>query len=127
SPMGLADADWQAWRAMEAIARRGAARFLGVSNVTRGQLEELLAGAAVAPRFVQNRCFANRGWDARVRDLCRARGLVYQGFSLLTANPNIVVKDATVQSVAARLGATPSQVVFAFAVRSGMQALTGTK
>src|SRR6476659_9530697 len=30
---GLADADWEAWRAMEAIHDSGRVRFLGVSNV----------------------------------------------------------------------------------------------
>ena len=35
---------------------------------------------------MQNRCFARAGWDREVRAFCRERGIVYQGFSLLTAN-----------------------------------------
>ena len=42
--------------------------------------------ARVRPRFVQNRCYAVRGWDRGVREFCAANGIVYQGFSLLTAN-----------------------------------------
>jgi diketogulonate reductase-like aldo/keto reductase len=38
---GLAPADWEAWRAMEAIHDSGRVRFLGVSNVTVEQLERL--------------------------------------------------------------------------------------
>src|SRR3954454_14004881 len=36
---GLASADWEAWRAMEALHDSGRARLLGVSNVTLEQLE----------------------------------------------------------------------------------------
>src|SRR5262245_2146382 len=38
---GLTPADWEAWRAMEAIQESGRARLLGVSNVTLEQLERL--------------------------------------------------------------------------------------
>jgi diketogulonate reductase-like aldo/keto reductase len=123
--VGLADRDWEAWRAMEAIAREGGARRLGVSNVSLPQLELLLDGAKLAPSFVQNRCFAARGWDEGVRALCAARGIVYQGFSLLTANPE-VLRHPSLRAIATRLGATPAQVVFRFAVAVGMQPLTGT-
>ena len=47
---GLAPADWEAWRAMEAIHDSGRARLLGVSNVTLEQLQAPLpAGARPAP------------------------------------------------------------------------------
>ncbi len=83
---GLGPADWEAWRAMEGLHNRGRARLLGVSNVSLDQLRELCAGARVRPRFVQNRCYASRGWDRIVRAFGTANGIVYQGFSLLTAN-----------------------------------------
>ena len=63
----LTAADWDAWRAMEAIHASGRARLLGVSNVTLDQLQELCEGARVPPRFVQNRCYAVRGWDRGIR------------------------------------------------------------
>ena len=125
SPTTLTDEDWQAWQAMEGLARAGRTRFLGVSNVSRAQLDVLLAHAAVQPRFVQNRCHARRRWDAEVRALCTSRGIRYQGFSLLTANPEIL-RHAAVRKIASRLGATPAQVVFAFALAVGMLPLTGT-
>ena len=84
--IGLAAADWAAWRAMEAIHDSGRARLLGVSNVTLEQLQRLCQEARIRPRFVQNRCYAVQGWDRRVREFCAANELVYQGFSLLTAN-----------------------------------------
>src|SRR5262249_51951298 len=68
--VGLAAADWEAWRAMEAIHDSGRARLLGVSNFTLEQLESLCREARVRPRFVQNRCYAVRGWDRRIREFC---------------------------------------------------------
>ncbi len=79
---GLGSADWAAWRAMEAIHDRGQARLLGVSNVNRAQLQLLCDGARIRPRFVQNRCFAVRGWDRDVRTFCAANGMTYQRVSL---------------------------------------------
>jgi diketogulonate reductase-like aldo/keto reductase len=75
--------------------------------------------------FVQNRCFARLGWDRAVRAFCRDRGIVYQGFSLLTANPD-VLQHPLVRGLAARDNATPAQAVFRFAHAVGMLPLTGT-
>ena len=47
-------------------------------------------GAAELPAFVQNRCYARLGWDRVVRQFCRAHNIVYQGFSLLTANQEVL-------------------------------------
>ncbi len=122
---GLGPADWEAWQAMEALHDAGQVRLLGVSNVSRDQLEVLLADARIPPVFVQNRCFARRGWDAAVRALCRDHDLRYQGFSLLTGNPEVLVDPALLE-IASRYGRTPAQIVFRFALDVGMLPLTGT-
>lgn len=122
---GLADADWAVWHALEAAYGRGQVQRIGISNAGVAHLEELLAHAGVAPMAVQNRCFARDGWDRDVRELCARHGIAYQGFSLLTANTG-VLRGASVRDVAARVDATPAQVVFAFARAVGMIPLTGT-
>jgi diketogulonate reductase-like aldo/keto reductase len=122
---GLGAADWEAWRAMEAIHASGRTRLLGVSNVNLGQLDALCRQARVRPRFVQNRCYASRGWDRAVRGFCAANGIVYQGFSLLTANRQVLA-DPELKRISARHGRSPAQVVFRFALAAGMVALTGT-
>lgn len=121
----LAEADWQVWRAMEALVDAGKTQLLGVSNVSLGQLKALVAGARIKPAFVQNRCYASRGWDAGVRACCREAGIVYQGFSLLTANRQ-VLQGQEVAAIAQRLGVTPAQVIFRFVMQVGMLPLTGT-
>ena len=122
---GLAPADWEAWRAMEAIYESGRARLLGVSNVTLEQLRLLCQRARVRPRFVQNRCYAELGWDRAVRAFCSANSIVYQGFSLLTANRSVLAHPEMAR-IASKHGRTAAQVVFRFALDVGMLPLTGT-
>ena len=122
---GLADEDRDVWRAMEELHAAGKTRHLGISNVAIDQLEALAAFASVSPTFVQNRCFASTGWDAEVRAFCREHGIIYQGFSLLTANVN-ELRARPFRELVARAGATAAQVVFRFAQLVGMLPLTGT-
>lgn len=125
SSVGLTPDDWAAWRAMEAIHDSGRARMLGVSNFNLEQLQCLWEEARVRPRFVQSRCYAVRGWDRPVREFCRANGVVYQGFSLLTANRQTLAATDLAR-IAARHGRTIPQTVFRFALEVGMIPLTGT-
>ena len=119
------DDDVAVWAAMVKERDAGRTRLLGVSNVSLSHLEQMAVTGAESPRFVQNRCFARLGWDRAVRAFCRERHIVYQGFSLLTANRE-VLRDPLVADIAERAGATPAQVVFRFALAVGMLPLTGT-
>ncbi len=122
---GLASDDWAAWESMELLQQSGRARLIGISNVTRQQLELLCQSAAIKPAFVQNRCYASQGWDREVRELCRSHGVLYQGFSLLTANSR-ELQHPTLLALARRRGQSPAQLAFRFAIQSGMIPLTGT-
>jgi diketogulonate reductase-like aldo/keto reductase len=99
--------------------------MIGISNVTAGQLTQLCEQANHKPMVVQNRCYAALGWDKEVREICRAHGIIYQGFSLLTANRGILV-DPEVRTIATRLGTGSAQIIFRFAMQIGMLPLTGT-
>ncbi len=122
---GWYEADVEAWEAMETLVDQGLVAHLGVSNVSVDQLAALLERARIRPTFVQNRCYARFGWDAKTRALCVERGVRYQGFSLLTANPQ-VVGHAETQAIAKHRGLTPEQVVLRFAIQLGILPLTGT-
>ena len=123
---GLAAADVAAWHAIEELARTGRVALIGISNVTAAQLAELIALARIPPAFVQNRCHAARGWDRELRALCARHEIVYQGFSLLTANRDVLVHRG-VRAIATRHGKTAAQIIFRFARQAGMLALTGTR
>ncbi len=125
SGYGWTDADAEVWEAMRRERDAGRTRMIGVSNVSLQHLKQMADGGGEAPRFVQNRCYARFGWDRDVRRFCSERKIVYQGFSLLTANVE-ALRHPVVTGVAARLGATTAQIVFAFAHAIGMLPLTGT-
>ena len=125
SRVGITDSDREVWAAIEELYRKGTAKIIGVSNVSASQLDELCRGSNVKPMVVQNRCYASQGWDEGVRSICRRENIIYQGFSLLTANPG-VLSHPQVRAIATRLSATPAQVVFRFSLDVGMLPLTGT-
>jgi len=118
---GWTEHDAEVWAAMVKERAAGRARVLGVSNVSLRHLQQM----PEAPAFVQNRCFARIGWDRHIREFCREREIVYQGFSLLTANPEIM-DHPLLAKLATHFGATPAQIVFRFAQAVGMLPLTGT-
>ena len=119
------DADAEVWEAMTEECNAGRTRLLGVSNVSLRHLEQMTAAHTVPPFFVQNRCYARLGWDREIRSFCRQRQIVYQGFSLLTANVE-VIQHPLVVSLAGSMNVSPAQIVFAFARAIEILPLTGT-
>jgi diketogulonate reductase-like aldo/keto reductase len=122
---GLAPDDVAAWQAMETLHATDRVHLLGISNVQLDQLELLVSIARVPPAIVQNRCYARRGWDRAIRAFCQHHGIVYQGFSLLTAN-RAELQRPLIDQIMARTGKTREQVAFRFAIQAGMLPLTGT-
>jgi diketogulonate reductase-like aldo/keto reductase len=125
SGSGLTPADWEVWGAMENLQKAGKVRLIGVSNFSSQQLQMLLKNADTKPAFVQNRCYARTGWDTEIRALCRAHDMIYQGFSLLTAN-QAELNLPEMHEIAERHGCSVEQAVFRFAQQVGMIPLTGT-
>jgi diketogulonate reductase-like aldo/keto reductase len=125
SRRGLGEVDWQVWAAMEELYESGKTKIIGISNVAAAQLTQLCEQASVKPMVVQNRCYAALAWDKEIRRICHTHGIIYQGFSLLTANTDFLF-DPEIRTIAKRLGAGPAQVIFRFAMQIGMLPLTGT-
>ena len=127
---GPSDHDWtdddaEVWETMRKERDAARTRLIGVSNVSLKHLVQLESIHTELPSFVQNRCFARLGWDREVRSFCSEREIVYQGFSLLTAN-KAVLQLSSLADLAALLNATPAQVVFRFARAVGILPMTGT-
>ncbi len=122
---GISKPDREVWRVFEDIYQEDRVGLIGVSNVSAGQLTEICSFAKVPPAFVQNRCYARQGWDREVRRICRQQGMLYQGFSLLTANRQELQNPALVR-IASSHSKTPAQVVFCLAKALGIVCLTGS-
>ncbi len=123
---GLGQADWQTWRAMEDAVDGGLVGLLGISNVSADQLDTLLDGVRIRPAFVQNRCLARASWDAEMRAICQTHDIIYQAFSLLSGNRQVLLQPC-VTEIADRHNKSVPQVVYRFALQLGMLPLTGTK
>jgi diketogulonate reductase-like aldo/keto reductase len=127
---GWTDADAEVWEAMRKERDSGRTRLLGVSNVSLRHMQQMAAARVELPTFVQNRCYARLGWDRAVRSFCREHKIIYQGFSLLTANQEVLhhplITSLTGASLTASAHATPAQIVFSFARSIGILPLTGT-
>ena len=64
-------------------------------------------------------------WDHDVRLFCKTQKIIYQGFSLLTANLSHL-SNPYMQEVAIKYDKTIPQIIFRFALHRSMLPLTGT-
>jgi diketogulonate reductase-like aldo/keto reductase len=114
------------WRAMETIFAAGGAKQLGISNCyAPAQLERLYRKARVKPAIVQNRFYAETGYDREIRGFCRQHQMLYQSFWTLTANARVLAHD-TLQALASKYERTPAQVFFRYLTQIDIIPLTGT-
>lgn len=126
SPLGTPSQTATVWQAMESLVRRGAVRSLGISNCYDLEtLRTLCAEAQVPPAFLQNRFYADTGYDREIRAFCRERGIVYQSFWTLTANPALLAHPLTV-SLAAQYRRQPAQILYRQLTQSAIVPLIGT-
>ena len=122
---GLNKQDYEVWETMEFLQKDGLTKFIGVSNINPNQLQLLIDNSSIQPKFVQNRCYAQLGWDRAVRNICGEFDIVYQGFSLLTANRRYI-SDQKIKKIAEKYEVPIPSIIFSFAKIIGMLTLTGT-
>jgi diketogulonate reductase-like aldo/keto reductase len=125
----LGEQDFLAWSAMQDVYQAGKTKNLGISNFDIDQLHTLLKHCheqgQVKPRFLQNRCYARTRWDAEIRKVCKEHDIIYQGFSLLTANVSEVTRTQ-VKRIAQKYDRTIAQIVFNFCRAIEILPITGT-
>jgi diketogulonate reductase-like aldo/keto reductase len=127
SPLQTRSQTMEVWRAMEALVDSGGVRQLGISNCyDPGELERLHAGARIKPAILQNRFYADTGYDREIRAYCRQQGIIYQSFWTLTANPRLL-ESVAVRRLAGLHSRTPAQVLFRYLTQQGAAPLTGTR
>jgi len=102
------------WSAMEAIYHSDGARQLGISNCYDLELlQRLYEDADVKPSVVQNRFYAESGYDIKLRQWCNEQGIIYQSFWSLTANPHILGSKAVVD-LAQKYDKTQAQILYRY-------------
>ncbi len=127
SPLPTAAQTLEVWRAIESIIDVGGIRQAGVSNCyVLSTLQALYREARVKPAVVQNRFYAETGYDRDIRAYCRDHGIVYQCFWTLTANPEPLA-DPAITELASSYRRTPAQILFRYLTQVGVVPLTGTR
>ncbi len=114
------------WQAMEDIAKDGGAKILGISNIYNPVLlKDLYDMAEIKPTVVQNRFYAETEYDSEIRAFCLSKGMIYQSFWTLTANPHIL-QSQELQELSIKYQKTVVQILFAYLRQIGVTVLTGT-
>lgn len=127
SPLPTLDATLEAWGVFERAVDDGRVRQLGISNCYDAKFfVALYDSARIKPAVLQNRFYADSGYDVELRRFCLENGIAYQTFWTLTANPKLL-RSEPVRDAASRLRATPPQVLFRWLIQAGHQPLTGTR
>lgn len=127
SPLPAPRQTLEVWRAFESLVDAGGARQLGISNCyTPRDLQRLCHDSRIKPAVVQNRFYAETGYDRAIRAVCARERIVYQSFWTLTANPHVLA-HATVGALASTHQRTPAQILFRYLTQSGVVPLTGTR
>jgi diketogulonate reductase-like aldo/keto reductase len=109
-------ATW-AWPGMEAAHARSYARAIGVSNFDAGELDQVIAGASVAP-VVDQIHFNPSAYRRGLLDACTERGAVLEAYSPL--GTGALVGDPVIARIADRLGRSPAQVLLRWCVQRGI-------
>jgi diketogulonate reductase-like aldo/keto reductase len=126
SPLTDPRQTFEVWQAMEKLVQSGGVNQLGISNCyDLKTMEDLYHFAEIKPVVIQNRFYANTGYDQAIREFCQDCGIIYQSFWTLTANPH-VLKAIKVQALASKYQRSLAQVFFRYLTQIGIVPLTGT-
>ena len=107
--------------------RCGGIRQAGLSNCySLAELEQLWSSARIKPAVLQNRFYADTGYDRELREFCREHGVVYQSFWTLSANARMLAHPAMASAATAHKR-TPAQILFRYLTELGVVPLTGTR
>jgi diketogulonate reductase-like aldo/keto reductase len=113
-------ATW-AWPGMEAARERNYARVIGVSNFDPDELDQVMAGATIAP-VVDQVHFNPAAYRKALLDACADRGIGLEACSPLGTGE--LLGDPVVAGVAGRVGRSPAQVLLRWCVQRGIPVVT---
>ncbi|KAL3284443.1 hypothetical protein HHI36_018602 [Cryptolaemus montrouzieri] len=111
----------QSWESLVKAVKSGLVRDIGVSNYTVRHLNELLANDHGIKPAVNQVEWHPKFHQIELLDLCHKEGILLQAYSSLggTGN-NELLKDPTVNEIAATLGTSPAQVLLRWAVQQNI-------
>jgi diketogulonate reductase-like aldo/keto reductase len=105
----------QTWRAMEHLHTEGLTRAIGISNFEPHHLEQLMAGASVAPAVNQVELHPHLQ-QTDIRAANAAVGCLTQSWSPL--KQGLALTDPTILGIASGLNVSPAQVAIRWQLQS---------
>jgi alcohol dehydrogenase (NADP+) len=116
------------WEVLQAVAEDGLCRNIGVSNFSLGKIDQLIEAGYSTPAMNQVELHPLLAQNALLEG-CRERGIVLTAYAPLGSaggtsaraqlDAPAPLRDPVVHSIAARLGATPAQVLLAWGMQRG--------
>lgn len=126
-PLKNHDENMILWRQFEKFVEQKKVRILGISNFYELKvIERLYNDATIKPKVIQNRFYEDTNYDKDIRRFCKEKGIIYQSFWTLSANPHIL-ENPNVRKAAERRGVPTTSLFFAYLRQTGIVVLTGTK
>lgn len=115
-----------AWQTLESLCERGDTHQIGISNCyDLSLLQQLYKDARIKPSIVQNRFYADSHYDTSLRVWAKEKGIIYQSFWTLSANPHIL-HSPTIQTIANTYGKSAEQIFYRYMIHKGIIPLNGT-
>ena len=116
----------EAWLTMEEFYSLKEVGQLGISNCyDLDVLKYLYKNSDIKPAIVQNRFYAQSGYDKEIRVWCKQNGILYQSFWSLTANPEIV-NSSVINQLSKKYNKTKEQIFYKFLNELEIIPLNGT-
>ena len=114
------------WQKMEDFYDKKEVGQLGISNCYElDVLKYLFNNAKVKPTILQNRFYAQSGYDKELRAFCNENNIKYESFWSLTANPNILVSEV-LQNLSNKYQRGVAEIFYRFLNHINITPLNGT-
>ena len=116
----------KAWRVLESLFEKGDVRQIGISNCyDLLLLKNLYEDAQIKPSVVQNRFYADVHYDKTLRAWSNEKGIIYQSFWTLSANPHIL-HSSVLKGIAQQYIKSAEQIFYRYVSQKGIIPLNGT-
>lgn len=126
SPMNTLEDTMRVWRVLEGYVEQGVVHSLGVSNCYNFHLfQSIYQQAKIKPSALQNRFYAESGFDVDLRAFCKEHNIWYQSFWTLTANRQALATEQA-RNLALQKNLSPQTLMYAYMMTMGYTPLDGT-
>jgi diketogulonate reductase-like aldo/keto reductase len=127
SPMDTFEKTVEGWKIMQKFVHDGRVKQLGISNCySIDYFVDLFNEVELKPTVLQNRFYADSGYDIELRKFCLLHGVTYQSFWTLSANPHLLQNDLLLK-LSKKYSVSSAVVLYRCLNEVGVTPICGTK